>query len=103
MAMQSITKKRVKVKNITGEFLPTTLDVSKFCGWFTGYLKGSINDWSCNGLFTNYYLYNANIKGIFMGTMNASGKITTSVKTELPEDYLYGNYDFYLGNDNEED
>lgn len=89
--------------DISGEILPSYLEVSKFCGKLTGYLKGSINDWECNGEFTSYHLYNAVIKGIFIGTMNDYGDIEKCEKAELPEEYLKGNFEIYFPNDCEED
>ena len=89
--------------DISGKFSPTDLKVSNFCGSLTGYLKGSINGWKCNGDFTSYRLNNAELKGIFIGTMNAYGDIKKSEPTELPEEYLKGNYEIYFPNDCEED
>jgi hypothetical protein len=82
--------------DISGEFSPTDLKVSNFCGSFTGYLKGSINNWECNGEFTSYRLNNAELKGIFIGTMNANGDIKKCEITTLPEDYETGNYEIYF-------
>jgi len=90
-------------QDISGEFLPSNLEISNFSGSFTGYLKGSINGWKCNGEFTFYCLYNAKLQGIFKGTMNAYGDIKKSEPTELPEEYLNENYEFYFPNDCEED
>lgn len=100
MATQSTNNGKT---DISGEFVPTDLEVSGFCGSFTGYLKGSINGWKCNGEFSFYCLYNAELKGIFIGTMNAYGDIKKSEPTELPEEYLKGNYEIYFPNDCEED
>jgi len=88
---------------ISGEFFPTDLEVSNFCGKLSGYFKGSINNWECNGEFTSYRLNNAELKGIFIGTMNANGDIKKCTKIELPEEYLNGDYEIYFPNDCEED
>ena len=100
MATQSTNNEKTDIR---GEFLPTYLKVSGFCGSFTGYLKGSINDWECNGEFTSYRLNNDELKGIFIGTMNANGDIKKCTKIELPEEYLNGYYEIYFPNDCEED
>ena len=102
MAMATQTTNNVQ-QDISGEFLPTELEVSNFCGSFTGYLKGSIDDWECNGEFTFYRLYNANLQGIFYGKMNAYGDIKKCEITTLPEDYENGNYDYYMNNDDSEE
>ena len=100
MATQSTNNDKT---DISGELLPSYLEVSGFCGSLTGYLKGSINDWECNGEFTSYRLNNDELKGIFIGTMNAYGDIKKCEKAELPEEYLYGEYDNYMNNDDSED
>ena len=92
--------------DISGDLLPSNLEISNFNGSFTGYLKGSINDWKCNGEFTSYRLNNDELKGIFIGTMNAYGYIKKCVNlkfAELPEEYLYGDYDNYMNNDDSEE
>ena len=92
--------------DISGEFSTTDLEVSNFCGKLSGYFKGSINNWGCNGEFTSYRLNNDELKGIFIGTMNAYGYIKKCVNlkfAELPEEYLYGEYDNYMNNDDSED
>ena len=55
MATQSTNNDKT---DISGELLPSYLEVSGFCGSLTGYLKGSINGWKCNGEFTSYRLNN---------------------------------------------
>ena len=57
-----------------------------FCGSLNGYFKGYIGECWCNGEFTSYRLNNAELKGIFIGTMNAYGDIKKSTKTmkQLP-------------------
>ena len=100
MATQSTNNEKT---DISGELLPSYLEVSKFCGSFTGYLKGSINDWECNGEFTSCRLNNAELKGIFKGTMNAYGDIKKCAITTLPEDFKNGNYDNYMNNDDSEE
>jgi hypothetical protein len=100
MATQSTNNDKT---DISGELLPSYLEVSGFCGSLTGYLKGSINDWECNGEFTSYRLNNDELKGIFIGTMNAYGDIKKCEKAELPEEYLNGDYEIYFPNDSEED
>ena len=99
MATQSTNNNNT---DISGEFFPTDLEVSNFCGSFTGYLKGFINNWECNGEFTSYRLNNAELKGIFIGTMNANGDIKKCTKIELPDEYLNGDYEFYMNNDDSE-
>ena len=68
-----------------------------------GILKVLLVNVECNGEFTSYRLNNAELKGIFIGTMNAYGDIKKSEPTELPEEYLKGNYEIYFPNDCEED
>ena len=100
MATQSTNNEKT---DISSEFFPTDLEVSNFCGSLNGYFKGYIGECWCNGEFTSYRLNNAELKGIFIGTMNAYGDIKKSEPTELPEEYLKGNYEIYFPNDCEED
>jgi hypothetical protein len=100
MATQSTNNEKTDIR---GEFLPTYLKVSGFCGSFTGYLKGSINGWTYNGEFLNNCLYNAELQGIFKGTMNAYGYIKKSEITTLPNEWEKGDYDYYMNNDDSEE
>lgn len=90
-------------QDINGHYLHY-LYIEGFSGYLINcYFEGYIHHEFINYYFTNIYLHNVNIDGLFYGSINACGIINhIEICSEIPKKYILGEYDIYQ-KENEED
>jgi len=86
----------MNVQDISGDFLPSNININNFIGILTCYFKGYIDSDYYNCKFNSTHFNNVTINGFILGNIDGKCNIINIIKTSvIPDEYLNGDHDVY--------